>query len=655
MKRENANSTDRVRRCRAVGAEVLPQGGAHFRVWAPGKERIVVVLCDEQQRKLAEIALRREEDGYYAGSVTEAKAGTLYGFLVDDRPQLLPDPASRFQPQGPMGPSQVVDPRQFPWSDAAWGGTGREGQVIYEMHFGTFTREGTYAAAAGQLGELADLGVTVIEVMPVADFSGRFGWGYDGVCWFAPTRLYGGPDDLRRFIDRAHAHGLGVILDVVYNHFGPEGQTLHQFSDYYLSDHHTTDWGKALNFDGPGSAAVRQFVLANAACWIEDFHFDGLRLDSTQDIHDSSEEHILAALARQVRASAGNRATLLVAENEPQHTRLVRPLNQGGFGIDALWNDDFHHIAHVALSGRSEAYYSDYRGTPQEFLSAAKYGYLFQGQWYQWQKKRRGTPALDLPPAAFVNYIQNHDQVANSIRGERCHAFSSAGMYRAMTALLILAPGTPMLFQGQEFASSRPFWYFADLNPELRELTRAGRLKFLSQFPSLLSADAQQCVSDPADPQTFEGCKLDFSERTTHGKSYALHRDLLRLRREDPVIGRQRRGALDGAILGAAAFVLRYFGNAGDDRVLIVNLGRDLHLSPVPEPLLAPPYGCFWRLRWSSEDPAYGGSGIRPLETDESWTITGQSALVLVPEKTRQPNENRGKTVAKVEPADGNV
>lgn len=636
-----------------VGGETQGPGGTHFRVWAPNKDRVTVVLCDEQKRSLTESALEREDKGYFAGWVAEAKASTLYGFRVGDQPQIVPDPASRFQPFGPAGPSQVVDPGQFRWSDANWRGVRREGQVIYEMHFGTFTPEGTYAAAAEQLGELAALGVTVIEVMPLADFPGRFGWGYDGVCLFAPTRLYGNPDDLRRFIDRAHGHGLGVILDVVYNHLGPEGQSLESFSDYYFSDCLATDWGKALNFDGPEAAGVRRFFLANAAYWIEEFHFDGLRLDATQDIHDSSAEHILAAIARQVRASARDRATLLVAENEPQHTRLVRPPNQGGFGLDALWNDDFHHIAHVALSGRNEAYHSDYRGTPQEFISAVKYGYIFQGQWYRWQKKRRGAPGLDLPPAAFVNYIQNHDQVANSIRGERCHALSNPGCYRAMTAILLLAPETPMLFQGQEFASSRPFCYFSDLGPEQGPALRASRAKFLSQFPSLLSADAQACLADPVAPATFERCKLDFSERATHAGMYALHRDLLRLRREDRVFSRQRRGGLDGAVLGAAAFVLRFFGEAGDDRLLIVNIGVDLHASPAPEPLLAPPEGCRWRLLWSSEAPVYGGSGIPPLETDENWIIPGHSAFVMIPDRAGQSLENSRH--AEEAPGDGKI
>jgi maltooligosyltrehalose trehalohydrolase len=614
-----------------VGGEVLASGGTHFRVWAPGKSRIDVVLCDEQWGILFEVALQQEKEGYFAGWVAEAEPSALYGFRMNDQSRLLPDPASRFQAQGPMGPSQILDPGRFAWSDHGWGGVSSTGQVIYELHFGTFTPEGSYAAAARQLNALAELGVTVIEIMPLAEFAGRFGWGYDGVCLFAPTRLYGTPDDLRGFIDRAHSLGLGVILDVVYNHFGPRQQSIELFSDDYFSDRHTTDWGKAVNFDGPNSAPVRQFFLANAAYWIEEFHFDGLRLDATQDIHDTSQEHILTAIARQVRHSAGGRKALLVAENEPQQTRLVRSPSEGGFGLDALWNDDFHHSAQVVMSNRGEAYCTDYRGAPQEFVSAAKYGYLYQGQWYKWQKKRRGRPGLDLPPAAFINYIQNHDQVANSIRGERCHKTTSPGCYRAMTALLLLSPGTPMLFQGQEFASSRPFCYFADVGAEHSSETWASRANFLSQFASLRDASAQACFPDPADISTFERCKLDFSERQSHAAVYALHQDLLRLRREDHVFSQQRRGAVDGAVLGADAFVLRYFGRGNDDRLLIVNFGMDVHLNPAPEPLLAPPEGCGWRLHWTSEAPAYGGSGTPPLESEENWTLPGCAAVVMVP------------------------
>lgn len=574
-----------------------------------------------------------EANGYFAATVANAADGALYGFRIDRQGKFLPDPASRFQPQGPAGPSQLVDPFRFPWTDADWKGVAREGQVIYEMHVGTFTAAGTYAAAAEQLSELARLGVTVIELMPLADFAGRFGWGYDGVCPFAPTRLYGCPDDLRGFIDRAHGLGLGVILDVVYNHLGPVGETLGAFSEHYFSRRHATDWGAALNFDGPGSAEVRTYFLTNAAYWIEEFHFDGLRFDATQDIHDSSGDHILAAMARRVRAAAKGRSTLLVAENEPQDARLVRAPEEGGYGLDALWNDDFHHAAHVALTGHGEAYFSDYRGSPQEFVSAAKYGYLYQGQWYRWQKKNRGSPSLDLPPVAFVNFLQNHDQVANSIRGERCHALANPGTYRAMTALLLLGPGTPMLFQGQEFASSRPFCFFADIDPAQGCRIREGREESLSQFPSLRPAASRAHMPDPVDPATFAGCKLDFSERLAHRRIYLLHRDLLRLRREDATFRRQRRGAVDGAVIGPAAFVLRFFGEEGDDRLLFVNLGVDFRLESAAEPLLAPPGEGPWHMLWSSEDPAYGGNGVPPLDEDGDWTIPGCAALALAADR----------------------
>ncbi len=618
-----------------IGAEILPQGGAHFRVWADRIESVAVAIVgDGDEPPRAECALQPEGEGYFSEFVKEAKAGDLYSFRLNGQPDLLPDPASRFQPKGPFGPSQLVDPGTFAWSDAAWKGVACEDQVLYEMHVGTFTRDGTFAAASGQIGELADLGITVIEVMPVADFPGRFGWGYDGVNLFALTRLYGEPDDLRRFVDRAHAAGIGVILDVVYNHLGPAGEHLGHYSDHYFTDRYKTDWGRALNFDGPHTAPVREFFVANAAYWIDEFHFDGLRLDATQNIYDSSDDHILRAIAHQVRSAAKGRNTLLVAENEPQDARLVRPQERGGYGLDAIWNDDFHHSAKVALTGHNEAYFTDYRGTPQEFISAAKYGCLYQGQRYRWQKKRRGTPGLDLPPSAFINFIENHDQIANSARGLRCHELTSPGLYRTMTALLLLTSARPMLFQGQEFAASSPFCFFADHTPELAASFRKGRSKFLSQFPSLAAPETQGRFPDLADPQLFEQCKLDFSQRAAHSETYALHRDLLRLRREHTVFRRQRQGKVDGAVLGPEAFVLRFFGEEGDDRLLLVNFGLDLQLDPAPEPLLAPPARKLWKVLWSSENPAYGGSGTPPPETENNWRIQGQAAIVMIPEKT---------------------
>ncbi|HXG13439.1 MAG TPA: malto-oligosyltrehalose trehalohydrolase [Gemmataceae bacterium] len=618
-----------------IGAEVQPAGGVHFRVWAPRRQRVEVVLEGGIEPSCGgtavAIELEAEGNGYFSGHVAVASAGTRYRFRLDGDTALYPDPASRFQPEGPHGPSQVIDPSRFAWSDDGWPGVSLQGQVIYEMHIGTFTPEGTWQAAARQLPELADLGVTVIEVMPVAEFPGRFGWGYDGVDLFAPTRLYGTPDDFRRFVDQAHAAGLGVILDVVYNHLGPDGNYLKQFAEDYFTDRYKCEWGEALNFDGPGAGPVREFFIANAGYWIDEFHLDGLRLDATQQIFDGSPEHILAAITRRVREAGRGRRTLIVAENESQHAQLVRPPERGGYGIDALWNDDFHHSARVALTGCREGYYTDYRGAPQEFISAVKWGYLYQGQRYKWQQKRRGMPALDLEPARFVTFLENHDQVANSARGLRCHQLSSPGRFRALTALTLLAPGTPMLFQGQEFASSRPFFYFADHHPELAKLVRKGRADFLAQFRRIALPEVQARLPDPADMRTFERCKLDFAERQQHAEAYALHRDLLCLRREEPVFRAQRPRGVDGAVLGPHAFVLRYFGDDRNDVLLVVNLGRDLHFDPAPEPLLAPPEGKQWKVRWSSEDIRYGGDGTAPLDTEENWRIPAEAAVVLVP------------------------
>jgi len=377
---------------------------------------------------------------------------------------------------------------------------------------------------------------------------------------------------------------------------------------------------------------VREFFLANAGYWIDEYHLDGLRLDATQQIFDKSEVHILTEIGHRVRAAARGRATVLVAENEAQHARLVRPPEQGGYGLDALWNDDLHHCARVALTGRNEAYYTDYLGSAQELLSAVKWGYLYQGQRYLWQKKRRGTPALDLEPARFVNFLENHDQIANSGRGLRCHQLSSMGRYKALTALILLAPGTPMLFQGQEFAASSPFVYFADHNPALARLVREGRFKFLAQFPTLALPEMQECLADPSDPRTFERCKLDLAERQHHAEIYQMHRDLLKLRRDDPVFGRQRQRGIDGAVLTPHAFVIRYFGDDAGYRLLLVNLGRDLHLSPAPEPLLAPPADRRWTLCWSSEDCRYGGNGTPLVESEDgAWSIPGESAVVMKP------------------------
>jgi maltooligosyltrehalose trehalohydrolase len=624
------DKTDVARRL-TVGAELQPGGGAHVRVWAPACRQVDLVIpsniSDGTPRVLP---MGREADGHFHVFDEGARAGGRYWFRLDgDR--LRPDPASRHQPDGPHEASAYVDPRAFRWTDPRREGLQPLGQVIYEMHVGTFTQAGTWRAAAGELDELARIGITVIEMMPLSEFPGRFGWGYDGVNLYAPAHVYGTPDDLRAFVDRAHALGIGVILDVVYNHLGPDGNYLADYSPDYFTDKYTNDWGRAINFEGP--APARQLFVQNAAYWIDEFHFDGLRLDATQDIKDASPRHVMAEMIALARKAGRRVPILIVAENEPQETRIVRPPSEGGYGADALWNDDAHHTAVVALVGRREAYYRDYQGSPQELISCARFGYLYQGQWYSWQEQRRGTPALDLLPHAFVTYLENHDQVANSAFGRRLHRLSAPARFRAMTAWLLLGPSTPMLFQGQEYSSSKPFLYFADHTPDLADAIGKGRVEFLAQFPSLTDPRVVEGLAPPADEVTFQTCKLDPAERAAHAEAYALHCDLLALRRHDAVLARAGTYRPEGAVVGPATFLLRYIDRDRGDRLLVVNLGCDLDFEPVREPLLAPPRDARWRMAWSSEAPQYGGQGAPPMNTDGPWLIPGGSATFFVPEQ----------------------
>jgi len=606
------------------GADCVSGGGVHFRVWAPKCARVDVVFDDG-----AVVPLVAEDEGCFAGEVAQAGVGARYRYRLDGEATYA-DPASRFQPEGPHGPSEVIDPSRYAWAHDDWPGLAPpERRVLYELHVGTFTPAGSWRSAAQELDELARLGVNVVEVMPVADFVGEFGWGYDGVNLYAPTRLYGRPDDFRHFVDRAHALGIGVILDVVYNHFGPDGCYLRHFTDDFFSDRYENEWGDPPNFDGEHAGPVRAYYTANAAYWIEEFHLDGLRLDATQQMFDATSRHIIAEIVDAARRAAAGRSVMLVCENETQDAQLLRPSQAGGCGADALWNDDFHHATLVAATGRAEAYYSDYAGTAQELLACALHGFLYQGQYSRWQKKRRGTPARDLPPHAFVHYLENHDQVANSACGARLAARTSPGRYRALTTLLLLGPQTPMLFQGQEFASSRPFLYFADHAPTLAAGVRRGRAEFLAQFPSLAAPETRERLCDPAARESFEICKLDFAERATHAAAYALHGDLLRLRLDDPVLNRVALERPQACVLGTGVLVLRYAPAQGEERLLLLNLGRDLALPTVAEPLLAPPAGGAWRVLWSSEAPRYGGDGVVEVETSERFFIPGEAAVVL--------------------------
>jgi maltooligosyltrehalose trehalohydrolase len=460
---------------------------------------------------------------------------------------------------------------------------------------------------------------------------------------FAPSHLYGTPDDLRAFIDSAHSLGMGVILDVVYNHFGPDGNYLAAFSNDYLVRGEEHEWGDVINFDGPNSQPVREFFITNGRYWIEEFHFDGYRFDATHAIRDQSTEYIVRAVGRAAREAAGARSIILVAENDLQEAKMARPLSEGGDDLDGMWNDDFHHSAVVALTNRNQAYFADYRGAPQEFISAAKHGFLYQGQARSWRKASRGTPTFGIAPEVFVCFTENHDQIANTGLGERLCSQTSPARYRAMTALLLLGPWTPLLFQGQEFGASSPFRFFADIgDASVREAIRRGRAEWLAPFLSITEEEAWKSLPAPDDPNVFARCKLDLSERQKNRELYDLHIDLLKLRREDSRFRQQSTSGIDGAVLGPASFVLRYFSESNDDRLLIVNFGDRQILHPASEPLLAPLSGCSWETLWTSDSPRYGGGGCIAVATQEQWVLPAESTVALqpVPSGITQINAN---------------
>jgi maltooligosyltrehalose trehalohydrolase len=601
-------------------------GKSSFRVWAPEAQRVDVVFDDGGET----LALTREHGGYFSGATRGSSR--LYKYRVDGEGP-WPDPCSRFQPQGVHGPSQIVEPDAFRWTDVQWRGAGIEGQVIYEMHIGTFTAEGTFDAATGKLEHLRDLGVTVLEVMPVAQCPGRWNWGYDGVQPFAPNHNYGDHEAFKRFVDRAHALGLAVILDVVYNHLGPDGNYLKSFSPHYFSRRYQTDWGQPFNLDGKHNQGARDFIVGNACYWIREFHLDGFRLDATQSIFDTSPTHLLAELTKRVRAVAQPRRIIMIAENEPQCSEHLLPIESGGFGIDAMWSDDFHHSARVALTGSRDGYFHDYSGRSQEFLSCIRRGFLYQGQYYAWQKKPRGSPLRDRGAEACVIFLQNHDQVGNTFTGTRLEANCAPPRYRALAALALLAPQTPLLFMGQEFNASAPFTFFADHTEKLSKQVHAGRREFVGQFDAYADSQVQALIPDPSAEQTFLDCKLDWDERERNAAALTFHRDLLRLRAKDPVISQQNVEAIDGATLSEHALALRWFDADHGDRLLLVNLASELMRESIAEPLLAPPRGSGWQLSWSSESPEYGGHGTFEPVADHgrgAWRIQAQCAVLLV-------------------------
>ena len=506
------------------------QDGVRFSVWAPQPRQIELVLHDG--RAAGTHPLARNDEGAHDTWVRGAAAGDRYGYALDGAPP-LPDPASRFQPDGVHGPSQIVDPCGFTWHDQRWRTRSALDLIVYELHVGTFTSAGTFASARERLPYLRDLGVTAIELMPVADFAGNRNWGYDGVALFAPSRAYGTPDDLRRLVDGAHAHGLSVILDVVYNHLGPEGAYLPRFSASYFTDRHHTPWGQAIDLDGPHSASVRRFIVDNACHWVREYHVDGLRLDATHALIDDSPKHIVQEIAESVRAEAG-RHILVHAEDHRNLAEMIEDPAVGGWGLDGVWADDFHHVVRSMVAGDRHGYYADFAGHSRELATIIEDGWLYSGEHSVHMDKPRGTPSVRVPMHRFVVCVQNHDQVGNRAMGDRLHATIPPETWRAVSVLLLTAPMTPLLFMGQEWAASTPFQYFTDLSPDLGKLVTEGRRREFAQFPEFSDPVTWQRIPDPQAERTFADSRLRWEETSGehHARCLALYRALLALRLE---------------------------------------------------------------------------------------------------------------------------
>jgi len=544
--------------------------GTQFRVWAPDAEVVEVELY-EGAPGTTKHSMEKYGDGTFALFLPGVQAGARYAYRVNGQGP-FPDPASRFQPEGVHGPSEIVEPCRFAWTDQAWKGRGLEELVLYELHVGTFTPRGTFAGVIDKLPYLAELGVTALELMPVADFPGQRNWGYDGVSLFAPARCYGRPDDLRCLVDVAHAHGLAVHLDVVYNHLGPDGNYLGAFSPYYASRRHHTTWGAAINFDGEHSDLMRAFLIENALHWVHEYHLDGLRLDATHAIMDNSPRHFLAELAEEVHASVTGRPVVIIAEDHNNLPIMVRPPAEGGWGLDAVWADDFHHQVRRLLAGDNEGYYRDYRGTTTDLAATIRQGWFYCGQHSKhWGTPRGGDPA-GIPMPRFVWCIQNHDQVGNRAMGERLHHQIDLASYRAACVLLLCSPATPLLFMGQEWAARSPFLFFTDHNPELGPKVTEGRRREFRHFTAFTDPVARQRIPDPQAWSTFEASRLNWDERKLepHASVERLHRALLHLRRHEPALQGRRRDQFSAAA-GEDALVLWRRVDEGEEIAVVVH------------------------------------------------------------------------------------
>lgn len=598
-----------------IGAIHRGGGACDFRVFAPAAQRMTLGLGPDAERALP---MERDPEGYWCKRVGAAPPGTLYRFRVDDGPW-RPDPASRSQPQGVHGPSAVWDPSPFRWNDAGWAGVPMDEMVLYELHVGTFTPEGTFDAAAGKLGHLRELGVNAVELMPICQFAGGRNWGYDGVDLFAAQDSYGGPDGLQRFVDAAHAHGIAVYLDVVYNHLGPEGNYLREFGPYF-TDRYCTPWGGALNFDGKDSDPVRNFFLQNALHWLRDFHVDGLRLDAIHEIYDRCARTFLAELADAVEAFS-HRAGFprrLIAESDLNDPRAIRPTASGGLGMTGQWLDDFHHCLDVLLRGEASDYAKDY-GDPRFLGKAYKEGFAYSGEWCPTRRRRFGASSAGVSGDRFVVFIQNHDQVGNRLTGDRLAAMADVQVLKLAAAAYLLSPYVPMLFMGEEWGETRPFLFFVShSDPALLEAVREGRKR---EF-GFLQASGE--VPDPAGEETFRRCRIDWEAKDAgRGKTlHAYYRALIALRKAHPALRSRRKEDLDVGRIGKAHVLER---RTGPHRLWCA-----LNFGAAPARLELPPGGA-WRKVFDSAEARWEGAGSAAPEAADGGSnieVNGISAAV---------------------------
>jgi malto-oligosyltrehalose trehalohydrolase len=524
------------------GAELTPDGRVRFRLWAPAAHQVELVLHDSAGHSRA-LAMAAQAGGGFELVTGEARVGSRYRYRIDGKTE-VPDPASRCNPEDVHGPSEVMDPSAFKWEDDDWRGRPWHEAVIYELHVGTFSPEGTFAGAMRKLDHLVELGVTVIELMPLADFPGKRGWGYDGVLPFAPESSYGTPEELKALILAAHRRGIAVMLDVVYNHFGPEGNYLHLYAPQFFTERHHTPWGAAINFDGPGSRTVRDFYIHNTLYWLEEYHFDGLRFDAVHAILDDSEPHILTEIARAARNGPGReRDILLVLENGANQAHFLGPAGAPNT-FDGQWNDDIHHCLHVILTGENDGYYEDYVENPHAMLCRClAEGFAYQGDESAHQGSPRGERSAHLPPTAFVSFLQNHDQIGNRAFGERITAIArSPEALRAAYAIFLLAPSPPMLFMGEEWQAPSPFIYFCDFEPELAEKVREGRKREFAHFEKFRGKDgkdgaAAASLPDPTAVETFRASRLDWNvpRQRSHADALDQVQRIIAIRHRDIV------------------------------------------------------------------------------------------------------------------------